>query len=174
MLRSDSAGSCCAAIGPQPAQLDLRARLLVADARGCVLGVVICAALASTRTVCLRAWATCLGSSSSDTAVRFCSSCRPRGWYYDRGRGNGLVVLEHYRGGCGLNKTLDVWAEHVSSVSDSQTSVDNLRTNFSDRLVPCPTCDPSRRHGIDCPRQNGVDVFRLRGKHENDTALYNG
>ena len=85
-----------------------------------------------------------------------------------------LVVLGHYRGGCGLNKTWDVWAEHVSSVSDSQTSVDNLRTNFSDRLVPCPTCDPSRRHGIDCPRQNGVDVWILRGKHENDTALYNG
>ena len=57
LLRSDSAGSCCAAIGPQPAQLDLRAWLLVADARGCVLGVVICVALASTRTLCLRAWA---------------------------------------------------------------------------------------------------------------------
>ena len=158
MLRSDSAGSCCAAIGPQPAQLDLRAWLLVADARGCVLGVVICVALASTRTVCLRAWATCLGSSSSDTAVHFCSSCRPRGWYYDRGRGNGLECS------CGPG-TLQgrMWIEqNIGCVGRarvvSQTSVDNLRTNFSDRLVPCPTCDPSRRHGIDCPRQNGVYV----------------
>ena len=47
-----SAGSCCAVIGPQPAQVDLRAWFLVADARGCVLGVVICVALASTRIVC--------------------------------------------------------------------------------------------------------------------------
>ena len=38
-------------------QVDLRAWFLVADARGCVLGVVICVALASTRTLCLRAWA---------------------------------------------------------------------------------------------------------------------
>ena len=67
LLRSDSAGSCCAAIGPQPAQLDLRAWLLVADARGCVLGVVICVALASTRTLLA-----CLGSS-----------CTYRHWFYD-------------------------------------------------------------------------------------------